>query len=157
MRRWACRLQVLLALTSAEILGSESRGTHDHFLLSQARESPKLEDQVHVSESPRNRVARWPIYTPRHWIPFSSPPTTFRATVEVFESASTWDASTVIICSESHGRYGLYRKYRFQDLIYCYIFIRCRGIVFAAPLPSSCRIYSLKYSCFQLPCEYYKN
>jgi hypothetical protein len=28
---------------------------------------------------------RWPSYNPRHWVPFSSPPTTRRATVEVFE------------------------------------------------------------------------
>jgi hypothetical protein len=32
---------------------------------------------------------RWPSYIPRHWVPFSSPPTTRRATVEVFEPAST--------------------------------------------------------------------
>jgi hypothetical protein len=32
---------------------------------------------------------RWSSYTPRHWIPFSSPPTARRATVEVFEPAST--------------------------------------------------------------------
>jgi hypothetical protein len=31
----------------------------------------------------------WPSYTPRHWVPFSSPPTTRRATVELFEPAST--------------------------------------------------------------------
>jgi hypothetical protein len=31
----------------------------------------------------------WPSYTPRHWDPFSSPPTTRRATVEVFEPAYT--------------------------------------------------------------------
>jgi hypothetical protein len=30
----------------------------------------------------------WPSYTPRHWDPFSSPPTTRRATVEVFEPTS---------------------------------------------------------------------
>jgi hypothetical protein len=30
-----------------------------------------------------------PSYTPRHWVPLSSPPTTRRATVEVFEPAST--------------------------------------------------------------------
>jgi hypothetical protein len=32
---------------------------------------------------------RWPSYNPRHWVPFSSPPTTRRATVEVLEPAST--------------------------------------------------------------------
>jgi hypothetical protein len=31
----------------------------------------------------------WPSYTPRHWVPFSSPTTTRRATMEVFEPAST--------------------------------------------------------------------
>jgi hypothetical protein len=34
-----CRLQLLLALASAVILGSESRGTHDQILLSQIRDS----------------------------------------------------------------------------------------------------------------------
>jgi hypothetical protein len=33
-----CRLQLLLALASAVILGSESRGTFDHILLSQIRD-----------------------------------------------------------------------------------------------------------------------
>jgi hypothetical protein len=31
----------------------------------------------------------WPSYTPRHWVPFSSPPGTQRAMVEVIEPAST--------------------------------------------------------------------
>jgi hypothetical protein len=35
-----CRLQLLLALVSAVILGSESRGTRDHILLSQIRGFP---------------------------------------------------------------------------------------------------------------------
>jgi hypothetical protein len=40
----------------------------------------------------------YPSYTPRHWVPFSSPPTTRRATVEVFEPIST----LVISQSRSH-------------------------------------------------------
>jgi hypothetical protein len=32
----------------------------------------------------------WPSYTPWHWVPFSSPLTTRRATVEVFQPTSTW-------------------------------------------------------------------
>jgi hypothetical protein len=36
-----CRLQLLLVLASAIILGSESRGTYDHILLSQIQHSPK--------------------------------------------------------------------------------------------------------------------
>jgi hypothetical protein len=35
-----CRLQLLLALASAVILGSESRGTRDHILLSEIRDFP---------------------------------------------------------------------------------------------------------------------
>jgi hypothetical protein len=56
-RGWVCSLQLLLALTSAVIFGSGSRGVHDHILLSQIRDSPNLEDQVPVFISPRNRVA----------------------------------------------------------------------------------------------------
>jgi hypothetical protein len=36
-----------------------------------------------------------PDYTPRHWIPFPSPRTTDRATVEVFDPASRLQSSTV--------------------------------------------------------------
>jgi hypothetical protein len=39
MRGWVCRLQLLLGLASAVILRFESRGTHDHILLSQIRDS----------------------------------------------------------------------------------------------------------------------
>jgi hypothetical protein len=56
LRGRVCRLQMLLALASAVILGSESYGTRDHILLSQNRD-----------------------------FPLSSPPTTRRATVEVFD------------------------------------------------------------------------
>jgi hypothetical protein len=31
----------------------------------------------------------WPDYTPRHWVPFSSPPTTLRTVVELFNRASS--------------------------------------------------------------------
>jgi hypothetical protein len=73
MRGQVCRLQLLLVLASAFILRSESRRTHDHILLSQIRDSPNLEP----------RSPGWPSYTPRHWVPFPSPFTTRRATVEV--------------------------------------------------------------------------
>jgi hypothetical protein len=46
------------SLDSAVILRSESRGTHDHILLSQIRDSPNLEGQVPVFITSRNRVAR---------------------------------------------------------------------------------------------------
>jgi hypothetical protein len=59
MTRWCvCRLQLLLVLASAVILRSESRGTHDHILLSQIRDSLNLQGQVPVFISPWNRMAR---------------------------------------------------------------------------------------------------
>jgi hypothetical protein len=58
MRGWVCRLQLLLVLASTVILRSESRGTHDHILLSQIRYSSNLDGQVPVFISLRNRVAR---------------------------------------------------------------------------------------------------
>jgi hypothetical protein len=57
-RERVCRLKLLLVLASADVLGSESRGTRDHILLSQFRDSPKLEGQFTVFISPRNRVAQ---------------------------------------------------------------------------------------------------
>jgi hypothetical protein len=38
----------------------------------------------------------WPGYTPRHWVLFSSPPTTRRATVEVFDPACTRGNSLIL-------------------------------------------------------------
>jgi hypothetical protein len=57
-RGWVCRLQLLLAHVSVVILGYESHGTYDHILLSQIRDSPKLEGQVSVFICPRNGLAR---------------------------------------------------------------------------------------------------
>jgi hypothetical protein len=92
MKWWVCRLQLLLILASAVILGSESSGTHDHILLSQIR------SYLYPPGT------RWPSYSPRQWVPFSSPPTTRRATVEVFNPASTRDA----VISKSRSKSNLY-------------------------------------------------
>jgi hypothetical protein len=54
-RERVCQLQLLLVLASAGILESESRGTRDHILLSQIRDSPNLKGQVPVCISPRNK------------------------------------------------------------------------------------------------------
>jgi hypothetical protein len=85
-RGLVCRLQLLLALASTVILRSESRWIHVYILLSQIRDSPNLEGQVPYLYLPGTG---WPGYIPRDWVPFSSPPTTRRATVEVFDLAST--------------------------------------------------------------------
>jgi hypothetical protein len=57
-RGWVCHLQLPLVLDSKVIFRFESRGTHDHILLSQIRDSPYLDGQVPVFISPRNRVAQ---------------------------------------------------------------------------------------------------
>jgi hypothetical protein len=59
---WVCCLQLLLAITSADILRSESHRTHDHILLSQTQDSHKLVGQVPIFISPRNRMAK--LYSP---------------------------------------------------------------------------------------------
>jgi hypothetical protein len=91
-RGCVCGLQLLLVLVSAVILGSESSGTRDHILLSQIRDFPTWGARFPYLYPPGTG---WPSYIPRHWIPFSSPPTTCRATVEVFEPASTWSSLVI--------------------------------------------------------------
>jgi hypothetical protein len=67
-RGWVCRLQLLMAPASAVVLRSESRGSHDHILLSQIRDYPNLEGQVPVFISLRNEVAR--LYPSGTGLPF---------------------------------------------------------------------------------------
>jgi hypothetical protein len=57
-RERVCRLQLLLFLSSAVILKSESRGTRDHILLTQIWDFPNLEGQIPILISPMNMVAR---------------------------------------------------------------------------------------------------
>jgi hypothetical protein len=47
-----------MVVASTVILRSNSRGTRDHILLSQIRDSPNLENQIPVFKSSRNRVAQ---------------------------------------------------------------------------------------------------
>jgi hypothetical protein len=55
-------LQLLLALPSAVVLGSDSCGTHGHILLSQTVDSSNLKGQVSVFISCRNKVAMHPLF-----------------------------------------------------------------------------------------------
>jgi hypothetical protein len=108
MRGWICHLKLLLVLTSSVILRSESCRTHDHILLSQIQDSPNLQGQVPVSFPPRTG---WPGYTPRHWVLSSSPPTTHRATVEVFDTTTTWIPRIArILKIESNSMYRNYKE-----------------------------------------------
>jgi hypothetical protein len=89
-RGWVCRLQLLAQSFS----GPSLSGLMTIFYCLRLETPLNLEDQIPVFISPRNRVAQ--LYTPRHWVPFPSPPTTHRATVEVFDPASTW--YLVLLC-----------------------------------------------------------
>jgi hypothetical protein len=80
---WVCRLQFLLAFASAVILRSQSSRTDDRILLSQIRDSPHLEPRSPYLYPPGTG---WCSYTTRHWVPFPSPFTTRRATVEVIRT-----------------------------------------------------------------------
>jgi hypothetical protein len=55
-----CRLQLLLSLANAVILGSESHGPHDHILLAQIRDSPNLVGQVPPPPPPGTRWSLYP-------------------------------------------------------------------------------------------------
>jgi hypothetical protein len=90
MRGWICHLQLLPALAST-FSGPSHIGLMTTFYCLRFETPPNLVGQVPIFITPRNRVVR---YTPTHWVPFSSPPTTHRATVEVFDPTSTWDDSS---------------------------------------------------------------
>jgi hypothetical protein len=70
-RERVCRLQLLLVLASTFILGSESRGTPDHILPSQIRDSPNLEGQVPVFIIPQEQDG--PFIHPGTGFPFVAP------------------------------------------------------------------------------------
>jgi hypothetical protein len=77
-RGWLCNLhvQLLLCLARVVTLGSKSRRTHGHILLSHLR-LPQPGGPGPVFISPRNRVVQ--LY-PGNWVPFLSPLTTRKAT-----------------------------------------------------------------------------
>jgi hypothetical protein len=105
-----------------DILRSESRGTHDHILLSQIRDFPNLEGQVPVFISPRNRVAR------------------------LYPQALGLNLLLQIITVITY-RHGPRRKHRLQQFRYCCMRIRCQGKVFTEPFLSSGRLFLLIKIC----------
>jgi hypothetical protein len=89
----------------------------------------------------------WPSYTPRHWVPFSSPPSTSRATAEVFEPASTQGNRQLnLLVLVIWPWYGPHRKRLFQ---YC-VFSRCRvNKLFTGLFPSNgCCTVTCLHSCY---------
>jgi hypothetical protein len=75
---------------------------------------------------------RWPSYTPRHWVPFSSPPSTRRATVEVFDPASTRRSPSIPGIYFGTDRI----ENRLQQFFHCCVRICYHGSVFAEPFPN---------------------
>jgi hypothetical protein len=67
-------------------LGCDSRGNHDLFYCLRFETPLTWRARSPYLYPPRTE---WPNYTPRHWVSFSSPPTTRSAAVEVFEPTST--------------------------------------------------------------------
>jgi hypothetical protein len=110
-----CRLQLLLDFASAAILGAESRGNHDHILLSQIRRLQPGRPDLCIY------VSQWqggPVIPPRHWVPFSSLSTTRRAAVKVFESSCTRGSTTDKLPVLAIRRRRPHRKRRIQNFLY---------------------------------------
>jgi hypothetical protein len=108
LTRWrSCHLQLLLVLASAIILGSESRGTHDYTLLSPLRTG-------------------WPRYKTRHWVTFSSPPTTRWTTVDVDSLSRLSINCPAYNISASTAQKTLFLYCCFQMLPSKHAWLRCR-------------------------------
>jgi hypothetical protein len=71
-------------------------------------------------------------------LPFSSPPTTRRATVEVFDPAST-RSTFLSLHNEYLIRHGPHRKHRLQQFLYS-MCIRYRRNMFSESLPNNYRL-----------------
>jgi hypothetical protein len=80
-----CRLQLLLALASA-FSGPSPAGfvTIFYCLRFETPQTGSPGPRIYIPQEQGGSVI-----TPGHWVPFSSPPTIRKSTVEVFESAST--------------------------------------------------------------------
>jgi hypothetical protein len=98
------RLQLLLTLASAVILRSESRGTHDHILLSQIWDYPNLEGQDPLFISHRNNVG---------WL---YPQALVSLFVASYDSQDCGGGIRPRLYTLIRSRHGSHRKHRF----YCY-------------------------------------
>jgi hypothetical protein len=85
-RGWVCRLQLLLVLASAVILGPSPAGLITLLYCLRFETPPTWRARSPFLYPPGTGL---PSYTPRHWVRISSPATTRRTTVKVFEPASS--------------------------------------------------------------------
>jgi hypothetical protein len=88
MRERVCNLLLLLVLASAD-----QRDSRPYFIVPILETPPtwKVRSLYLYPPGPG-----WPRYTPGHWVPFLSPLTTCKATVEVFYSASTRESRILL-------------------------------------------------------------
>jgi hypothetical protein len=86
MRGMGCRLQLILVLASALFSGPSPAGLMTKFHCLRFETPPTWRARSLYLYPPRTD---WLGYTPKHWASFSSSPTTHRATVELFDPAST--------------------------------------------------------------------
>jgi hypothetical protein len=115
------RIQLLLALASAVILGSESRGTSYHILLPQIRDFPFRRLLRHAGLQWKYSNAPPHGMTPVHQLPY------FIITL-----------------------HGPNRRHRSPKFLYCCFRIRYRRNLFTEPLPINVRLLWLHYSGLQV-------
>jgi hypothetical protein len=115
--------------------GPSSAGLMTKFYCLRFETSPTWRARSPYLYPPRRR---WPIYTPRHWVPFSSPPTTRRATVEVFDPASTrMSRSTTMAALLYNIGTDHLENIVPNNLVHSCMRIRCRGYVLIELLQSN--------------------
>jgi hypothetical protein len=88
----------------------------------------------------------WHSYTPRHWVTFSTPRKTLRATVEVFELRFHTLVTHLFCWSSLYSLGTECAENNFRRSFYCYMCIRFRGSVFIDPLLSNGRLAQLSRS-----------
>jgi hypothetical protein len=76
-------------------------------------------------------------------LPFLSPPTTHRATVEVFSSISTWNELPGWCPCYINPLHRPSRKHYFQQYLYCCMHIHCHANMSTEPFPSNSRLFLL--------------
>jgi hypothetical protein len=133
MSEWDCRLQFFLASPAQSFSGPSPAGLMTIFLLSQIRDLPTRRARSLYFYLPGTG---WPGYTPSYWVPFSSPPTARRATVDLFDPASKRDQTVIT------SRHGPQRKH--SSSIAALLRICC--LAMGTCLPSCCPETALVYS-----------
>jgi hypothetical protein len=141
-----------LSFGSSVTLRSESRGTNDHILLSQIRDSPDLDAQVAVIISPRNRVAG--LHPKEQGSIFVVSYDSQGYGGGIRPRLQTWSPNWPVGVLVTQPRVGPHRKTRLQLLLYCFVcslpsngsLRRRRTSVFTVPLPSNGWRFLLSYS-----------